>query len=131
MLNSIEEGISNASVKQRLDDLEDKKSDLEIAIAKEKIAKTPLTKEKIVFWISRFKNGDPKNPIYRRNLVDIFVNSVFLYEDRIAITFNWKDGTKTVTFAELEHAFKESDKAANVLNIADFKGSYLDDNRPP
>ena len=37
LINSIEEGIAHASVKQRLDELEAKKADLEIAIAKEKI----------------------------------------------------------------------------------------------
>ena len=120
-----------SSVKQRLDDLEDKKADLEIVIAKEKIEKTTLTKEQIVFWISRFKNGNPNNPIYRRSLVDIFANSIFLYKDRIVITFNWKDDTKTITLAEFEHAFSESDKTANILNIEGFECSHLDDNRPP
>ena len=52
LINSIEQGIVNVSVKQRLDELEDKKIDLEVALAKEKIENTPLTKEQIVFWIS-------------------------------------------------------------------------------
>ena len=137
IINSIEEGIANASVKQRLDELETKKADLEIALAREKIEKTPLTKEQIVFWISKFKGGDIDNAEYRKAIVDIFLNSVFLYDDKLVITFNWKDGTKTVSLAELEAAADGDDsggetaEAGNVLNISDFRCSHLDGNRPP
>ncbi|MDR0294506.1 MAG: hypothetical protein LBH95_10205, partial [Oscillospiraceae bacterium] len=110
---------------------------LEIALAREKIEKTPLTKEQIVFWISRFKGGDVENPEYRRNLVDIFVNSIFLYDDKLVITFNWKDGSKTVTLAELEAASENNGndddvvETGKVLQINDFRCSHLDGHRPP
>jgi hypothetical protein len=133
IINSIEEGIANASVKQRLDELETKKADLEITLAREKIEKTPLTKEQIVFWISKFKGGDIENLEYRRSLVDIFVNSVFLYDDKLVITFNWKDDSKTVTLSELEtadEAVEVTTGAENVVNISDFKCSHLDGHRP-
>ena len=45
--------------KQQLDDLEEKNFDLEITIAKGKIEKPPLSREQIVFWISKFKD-EPK-----------------------------------------------------------------------
>lgn len=125
LINSIEEGVATASVKQRLNDLEEKKADLEIAIAREKIAKTPLTKEQIVFWISKFKDGDIDDPAYRQSIVDIFVNSIFLYDDRLAITFNWKDGTKTVSLGELETA-SENSKGKVVPISNGFMSSYLD-----
>jgi len=101
LVNSIEGGLANASIKQRLNDLE---ADVEIALAQEKIENPLLTKEESVFWISRFNDGDIDDPAYREDMVDIFVNSILLFEDKIVITFNWKDGTKTVTFAELEVA---------------------------
>ena len=136
IINSIEEGIANASVKQRLDELEMKKANLEIALAREKIEQTPLTKEQIVFWISKFKDGDIDDSAYRRSMVDIFVNSIFLYDDKLVIAFNWKDRTKTVSPAELEAAAEADDsggtdaEAGEVLQIKDFLGSHLDDNRP-
>jgi len=129
LINSIEEGIANASVKQRLDDLEGKKADIEIALAKEKIAKTLLTKEQIVFWIGKFKDGDIDDPAYRRAIVDIFVNSIFLYDDKLVITYNWKDGTKAVSLAELESTAEDSGKA-ETLNFRLILGSYLEGNAP-
>ena len=130
LLNAIEEGLLNASAKQRLDDLEEKKADLEIAIAREKIEKTPMEKDQIVFWISKFKDGDIDDPAYRQSLVDIFLNSVFLYDDKLVLAFNWKDGCKTVSLAELESAMSGDAAVDKVRNIAEFRGSYLDDNRP-
>ena len=130
VLNSIEEGIANASVKQRLDELETTKSDLEVSIAKEKIKHTPLTKEQIVFWISRFKGGDTSDPTYRKSIVDIFVNSIFLYDDKLVIAFNWKDGSKTVTLAELESASEGAD-SGEIAVLSRFSCSHLDGSFPP
>ena len=102
MLDAVQQGIFNDSTKKRLDDLENRKVDLEIAIAKEKIAKPTLTHEQIVFWISKFKDGDIDDPVYRKNIVDVFVNAVFLYDDKIVLMYNYKDGTKTVSLSEIE-----------------------------
>mgnify|MGYP003416435097 CR=1 FL=1 len=49
---------------------------------------------------------------HRRRLIDSFVNAIFLYDDRITFTFNYKDGSKTITFAELEKAGLGSDISA-------------------
>ena len=38
----------------------------------------------------------------RQRLIDIFVNSVYLYDGYAVITFNYKDGTKTITLDEVE-----------------------------
>jgi len=129
LVNSIEEGVANASVKNRLDELEAKKADLEISLAREEIQKDPITKEQIVWWISRFKDGSLDDPEYRKAIVDIFVNSVFLYDDKLVITFNWKDGTKTVTLAELEAVDNQGGTAvpgSKVLQISNYRGSHLE-----
>ena len=129
LITSIEEGIATVSVKQRLGDLEEKKADLEISLAREKIQKPTLSKEKIVFWISKFKDGDIDDPAYRQAIVDIFVNSIFLYDDKLTITFNWKDGTKTVSLAELESAI-EGATGGEGQRLRLLTGSHLDDNPP-
>jgi len=127
LITSIEEGMATASVKQRLGELEGKKVDLEISIAREKIEKPPLDKERIEFWISKFKDGDIDDPSYRQAIVDIFVNSVFLYDEEITITYNWKDGTKTVALAELEAASENTADSGTAI-LGGFSGSNLEDN---
>jgi hypothetical protein len=34
--------------------------------------------------------------------LDAFVNAVFLYDDKLVLTLNWKDGTKTISLPEIE-----------------------------
>ena len=36
----------------------------------------------------------------RQALVDTFIHSIYLYDDKVLITFNYKEGTQTVTFEE-------------------------------
>ena len=75
--------------------------DLEISIAREKIEKSILTHEQVVHWINRFKDGDINDPEHRKNVIDSFVNSVYLYDDHIMLNYNSKEGAKTVTFSDI------------------------------
>ena len=47
--------------------------------------------------------------VHRRRLIDSFANAIYLYDDRITLVFNFKDGTKTITFAEFEESGLGSD----------------------
>ena len=109
MLNAIQQGIITPSTKQRMDELEMRKNQLIVQLGKEEIAKPSFTKDQIVFWFQRFRKLDTKKLEYRRRLIDSFINAIFLYDDKMVITFNYKDGAKTVTFADLEKSEIGSD----------------------
>jgi len=50
------------------------------------------------------------------------------------IAFNWKEGTKTVTLAELESAMRGGNVGTafgNSFYSSPFEGSHLGDSRPP
>ena len=64
--------------------------------------KPMLTREQIAFFIYRFRKFDVTKREQRQRLIDSFVNAVYLYEDKIILTFNYKDGSKTITLAEVE-----------------------------
>ena len=102
MLNAIQAGIFTPSTKQRLDELEETKSQLEVSILQEEMHKPLLTREQIAFFIYRFRKFDVTKREQRQRLIDSFVNAVYLYEDKIILTFNYKDGTKTITLAAVE-----------------------------
>ena len=109
MLNAIQQGILTPSTKERLESLEKKKNELSVEIVKEEMARPTITKDQIVFWLHRFRKLDTKKREHRRRLIDSFVNAVYLYDDRMIITFNYKDGSKTITLAELEKSALGSD----------------------
>ena len=102
MLDAIQQGIFNSSTKARLDELEQNKSELEVSILQEEMQKPLLTKEQVTFWICRFRDIDVTKQEQRQRLIDSFVNSVYLYDDKLIITFNYKDGAKTVSLADIE-----------------------------
>lgn len=109
MLDAIQQGILTASTKERLESLEKQKSELSVQIIKEEMAKPKLSREQIIFWFHRFRKLNTKRLDHRRRLIDSFVNAIFLYDDRITFTFNYKNGTKTINFTELEKSGLGSD----------------------
>ena len=51
-------------------------------------------------WLLRFRKLDMSLKDQRQALVDTFINAIYLYNDKVLITFNYKEGTQTVTFGE-------------------------------
>ena len=109
MLNAIQQGIFTPSTKERLEALEREKSELSVQIIKEEMSKPKLTKEQILFWIYKFRKLNPKRLDHRRRLVNSFVNSIYLYDDKIIIDCNYKEGTETITLEEIESSALGSD----------------------
>ena len=104
MLNAIQAGILTSSTKERLEQLEETKRELEARIAEEKLAKPKIKEEFIRFWLMRFRKLDMSLKDQRQALVDTFINSIYLYDDKVLITFNYKEGTQTITFEEAAEA---------------------------
>ena len=107
MLNAIQAGILTSSTKERLEQLEETKRELETRIAEEKLAKPKVTEEFIRFWLLRFRKLDMSLKDQRQALVDTFINAIYLYDDKVLITFNYKEGTQTVTFGEASEIASE------------------------
>lgn len=102
LLNAIQQGLFNASAKQRLDDLEAEKAEIETAIYTEQLERPEITKEHIVYFITKFRTINVNDSESRKRLIDSFVNVIYLYDNKLVITFNYKDGTKEATFEEIE-----------------------------
>ena len=123
MLNAIQAGILTSSTKERLEQLEETKRELEARIAEEKLAKPKVTEEFIRFWLLRFRKLDMSLKDQRQALVDTFINSIYLYDDKVLITFNYKEGTQTVTFGEAtEAASKENGSDLDCIPAVTAKG---------
>lgn len=114
LLNAMQQGIITSSTKERMEDLEQQKNELSVQIMKEEMAHPALTKDQVVFWLQRFRKLDTRKLEHRRRLIDTFVNALYLYDDRMVFVFNYKDGAKTVTFAEIEASGIGSDLNALV-----------------
>ena len=116
LLNAIQQGILTRSTKERLEELEARRDDLEAKLACEKLAKPKVSAEFMTFWLHRFRKLDVRQKEHRKMLIDTFINAIFLYDDKMVITFNYKEGEKTITFADLQDAI--SDKQGSDLDCS-------------
>ena len=107
LIRAMEAGIFNASTKERLEELDRQKADLEAALADaELISGFPLTKETIKFFLLQFRSLNFDDPESQRRIIHIFVNAVFVYDDRIVSTFNYSGDNRTITLQEVDAAAK-------------------------
>ena len=99
-MKAIEDGLYTRTTKERLEALEIQKDELTAKIADEKLKKPSFNEDFIRFWLMKFRKFDISQKKQRKALIEIFVNAIFLYDDRMLITFNYKDGTQTVRFED-------------------------------
>lgn len=117
LMNAIEQGIITSTTKERMNELELEKNEVEGKIAREEMKKPLLTKERIMYWLYSFKSGDIDDIEYRRRVVDTLVNSVYVYDDgekgrRIVFTFNIS-GQNTATLSCSDIACAAPPNSAN------------------
>lgn len=108
LVSAIEQGIISSTTKERLDELEQEKSNIEGLIAREEMKKPLLNENRIKYWLSSFKSGNVDDGEYQRRVIDTLVNSVYVYDDedggkRIVFTFNLSgNNTATLTSSDIE-----------------------------
>lgn len=61
--------------------------------------KTPnLTVEKVKKFLEHFRSGDYNDIKYRKSLINVFVNKVIVYEDKLTILYNLQDSQSNVLY---------------------------------
>ena len=107
LLNAIQQGILTKSTKEQLEELESRKERLEILIAEEKMIKPKLSEEFIRFYLTKFRSLDMAKLAHRKILIETFVNSVYIFDDKLVITYNADEKTETVTLEEINGSIIE------------------------
>ena len=107
-MKAIRQGILTETTKECLEDLETQRDSLKASILQLQLERRKFTKEEIVDWISKYKYGNIDDPDYRKEIIDTFVNSVFVYDDKLVLTYNYKDGSETLTLQEIEAALSSN-----------------------
>ena len=120
VMNAIKQGIITATTKETLLKLEEDKENLEIRIAKEQIERPALSKKQIKYWICKFGGINLDDANEKQRLIDVFVNSIYVYNDKMVITFNYQDGDRCVPFDEINEVLAQKE---NPDNHKDYQGS--------
>ena len=113
VMKAIEAGIITRSTKAKLEELEAEEERIEQNILKEKVSTPNITKEQILFVLDKFRKLDLTFEQNRERLIDGLVKCVLLYDDKLIITFNYKNEPITIsTTDELDEVEKISDTEA-------------------
>lgn len=96
--------VARQRIYDRMESLEAQKADLQESAARLSVAsRIALTEEEVLAWMKQFCNGDAGDEEFSKRIIDVFVNSVYLYDDRTVIFYNVRGG-KQVTHHELKTA---------------------------
>ena len=95
---------------------------LEAQIAKEEQVLPNISEQGIRFFLTELRKGNADDIRYRKTLIDVFVNRIYLYDDRITITYNSGDHPVTINDRLL---------SAMEAEAAEVEGLFLDGSAPP
>ena len=105
LVRAVEAGIFNTATKARMDELEQQQRELEAALADaELVSGLRLTQDHIKFFLLQFRQLNFEEQESQRRIIDIFVNSIFVYDDKVTITFNYSGDNRTITLPEVDAA---------------------------
>ena len=103
IVKAIEAGMFNAALTKRMNELEEQREALLKASAEIEITQVfKLTREHILFFLHEFKKYDFEDIECQKRLVATFVNAIYLFDDKIILTFNYSGDSRTVTLAEVD-----------------------------
>lgn len=89
---AVEQGMPFDVVSGRLDELSGQKIALQKAIAELEIQKGfKLTKDHIQFFLEQFRSMDTSDRNCEKRLISVFVNAIYVYDDKLKIAFNYSE----------------------------------------
>lgn len=117
VMAAIEAGIITATTKDRLVELEERCAVLRQGIAAAEIQPPKFSREQLLFIFEKYQNRNVKEPDFIRDLIDTFIHSVYVYDDRLLVTFNYSDDNN------VEISKHDIEDAASVAasSVFDFK----------
>ena len=108
IVTAIMNGVASKALQAKLTQLEATQDELKGLIAQEQLEKPKVTARQMTFFLHRFRKLDMTIEKHRQTLIDTFVNAVFVHDDKILLTYNFEDGTRTITLSDIEAAANES-----------------------
>ena len=99
---AISAGVFGNSTLEMLHELEETAEDLKKNIAITEYAESQLLDpDRVLFTLHKFAAFDRKNPRDRRQLITVFLNSIYVYDDHLKILINAEEGAAIIPLDSL------------------------------
>ena len=103
LIKAIEAGIYNETTKARMDELDNRKTELTAVLADAKLKfDFGIKKEHILYFLHRFAEYDYEDIGCQKQLIKTFINSVFVYDDKVVLTYNYSGDDRIITIMEID-----------------------------
>jgi len=117
----------------KMEQLGDQKEDAELDLVRLRIANgIRYTEEMVKDWLKLFEKGDPIDPVFQRRLIDVFVNRIYLYDNKLVIYYNINGGKQVNGIEDIDPDQLppgEGDEAC--MESSDFAGNGVPKCRRP
>lgn len=127
LLVAVERGENLDIIMERLTLKKQEKTNLEIALAKAQMDTVDIDEKEVKFFFYQLQKGNVDDERSRKALIAIFINEVYLYDDKVRIIFNATDRPITIDCSLLDEI--ESLENAGVSGSG--RCSYMKDTAPP
>ena len=116
LLKALEAGIFNDTTAERMKVLESQKSMLNDALlAEQNRKKYDLNLSDIVKFLDSFI-GDANDPDTRRRLLEFFIDKIYVYPDKLALTFYYTDDRRELPFEETMRIINNRQRLLDIVN---------------
>ena len=108
LVRALEAGIFNDATRTRMEELDEQKRALSASLAAARLKQDlGLRKEHIVYFLHRFSAMDCHDRNCQKQLIRTFLNSVFVYDDKVVLTFNYSGDDRTITLREIDAGLQQ------------------------
>lgn len=98
LIKVIENGNISDLILERIAEKKKEKDNIEKQIRIEKMKTPNITYEKVEKFLKYFKDGEISDIRFKKGLINIFVNKIILYENKITILYNIQDSYSNILF---------------------------------
>lgn len=121
-VKAIEDGVFNSTMAERMNVLENQKSMLNDALlAEQNRKKCDLTLNTIVKFLDSLI-GDVNNPDTRRRLLELFVDKIYVYPDKMVLAFHYTDDRRELAFANMSQFIDNQQEILDMMNSPHHQG---------
>ena len=119
LMRALESIADPAPIVDRINELKKQKDEIQLELAKKRTeAGISLTKEHIIFFMEKCRDMDASTIEAQKALIKTFVNSIFLYDDRMVIAFNYSGDQNTITIEDIKKVADSDGFACDHLSRA-------------
>lgn len=119
IMKAIEDGLFSPTMTARLKELEDQQQELKNELVLAECAQIDISERDIVYLLNNLADGDKMDIKFRKRLIETFISSIYLYDDKMLIIYNYTNEAGSER-EKSEHALlSEIDECSDFVSLGD------------